>query len=428
MAVRLARLLAAICVFVAPPVLGAPRDVVEQVATLIENNYFDAAKAAQIATELRGEAQAGRFDRFADPRDLAARLTRQLRPLDHHFNVTWSSQAPVSRAPSAAASAPPMMSRETLDRRNAYGFRSVEMLPGAVGYIDMRTFADFRFGTRDEPARNAIDAALELVMRADAIIIDLRKNGGGSAAMVGYLVSAFTPSDADIYNVFHRRDGSESERPKESYPTPRVDIPLYVLVSGRTASAAEATAYTLQAARRAVIVGAMTSGAANPGGEFPVGDGFNVFVSTGTPVNAVTGSNWEGIGVKPDVPVAAEDALERATLLALEAILAKNPNGPEALDARWTLEALRAERAPRTGARLTDYSGTYADTTISATHTQLALRRGRRPALTLVRLEGDAFFVRGEPSYRVVFERDTAGKVKGFQLFRSSGQSTWFPK
>lgn len=426
MTARLSWLLFAVfCVVVAPPAIGAPREIVEQTATIIENNYFDAARAREIAKDFRADAQAGRFDALTDPRDLAAALTARLRPLDHHFNVTWTQRA--GTAPASAAV--PTMSQEVLDRRSAYGFRRVEMLPGAIGLIDMRTFAAFGFGKPDEPARKTVEAALALVSGADAVIIDLRNNGGGSPAMVGYLVSAFTPPDADIYNVFHSRDGTESERPRELYPKPRLDVPLYVLISGRTASAAEATAYTLQAARRAVIVGEVSSGAANPGGEIPVGDGFNVFVSMSTPINAVTGKNWDDVGVKPDVPVAAEHALQRAQILALEAILAKSSAGSEAqesVDARWALEALRAERAPRSGPPLTDYVGTYADTVIAATSGNLVLRRDRRPALTLLRLQGDVFFVKDEPFRRALFERDPAGKVKGFQLLRSSGQASWF--
>jgi C-terminal processing protease CtpA/Prc len=141
------------------------------------------------------------------------------------------------------------------------------MLPGSIGYIDMRTFADFSFGKPDEPARKAMEAALTLVSTADAVIIDLRNNGGGSPAMVGYVVSAFTPPGANIYSEFHHRDHTDSERPKESDPKPRLDVPLYILISGRTASAAESTAYTLQAAKRATVVGAVSGGAAHPGGE-----------------------------------------------------------------------------------------------------------------------------------------------------------------
>ena len=153
-----------------------------------------------------------------------------------------------------------------------------------------------------------------------------------------------------------------------------------------------------------------------------------MFVSTGTPVNPLTGKNWEGVGVQPDVRVPSERALERAEILALEGILAKNPRGPGALDTRWTLEALRAERTPPTGPPLAEYVGSYGDATVSAAASRLVLRRGRQPELTLGRLGGDAFFVRTEPFRRVVFERDADGKVKGFQFVRSSGQSVWYPR
>ena len=421
---------------------AAPRDVAQRVATLIENNYFDVTKAQSIAKDLREAAQSGRFDALTDPRDLAAKLTAQLQPLDHHFRVGWSPpEAPTSKPNSAeTAGSGPELSSETLDRRSAYGFRRVEMLPGAIGYIDMRSFADFSFGKPDEPARKAVEAALTLVSNADAVIIDLRENGGGSPSMVGYLVSAFTPPDANIYNEFQQREGSESERPKESYPKPRLDVPLYVLISGRTGSAAESTAYTLQAAKRAVIVGGVSAGAANPGGELPAGEGYSVFISTSTPINAVTGTNWEGVGVQPDVIVKnPERALERTEILALEAIL--KGNRPESIETRWTLEALEAEASPVKGPPLTDYVGTYAGAGISVENGYLALHRGRRPPWMLVRIHGDVFCVKDEPFRRVLFERGTSddhgedAKVHGhthavtrLELVRAGGVVIWFPK
>ena len=415
------------------PAPGAPREVAQQVATLIENNYFDASKAQSIAKDLREAAQKGRFDPLADPRDLAAKLTARLQPLDHHFRVRWSPPEPSASKGNSAEAAGPELSLETLERRNAYGFRRVEILPGSIGYIDLRSFADFSFGKPDEPARKAMEAALTLVSNADAVIIDLRNNGGGSPAMVGYLVSAFTPPGANIYNEFHQRDSSDSERPEESYPKPRLDVPLYVLISGRTGSAAESTAYTLQAAKRATIVGAVSVGAAHPGGEFPVGDGFFVFISTSQAINPITGTNWEGVGVKPDVTVSPEKALERAEVLALEAILKNSQplanSRPEDIETRWTLEALRAEASPVKGPPLTDYVGAYAGAEISTENGYLALRRGNRPPWALVRIRGDVFCVKDEPFRRVLFERDSAGHgVTRLELVRAGGAATWFLK
>jgi hypothetical protein len=416
-------LLAMGCMLGPATVRGAPREVVEQIASLIEDNYFDATRAGLIAGELRAQAQVGRFDALAEPQDLAAELTEVLRPRDHHFSVTWSQQDPAGPAITGAT-----LSAGTFERRNNFGFRRIEMLPGAIGYVDVRTFYDFASGKPEEPARRAADAVLALLLSGDAVIIDLRNNPGGSATMVGYLASAFTKPDADIYDVIHYRAGIESERPSDPYPHPRLDVPLYILISGRTASAAEAMAYELQAASRAVIVGEASSGAANPGGEFPVGEGFSVFVSIGTAVNPLTRTNWEGKGVQPDVHVPAEQALRRAQILALEEVLARAPEGSETEDTRWVLEALRAEHATRAGSPLADYVGDYTGAVISESNGTLALRRGRRPPWTLVRVRGDVFFVKDEPLRRVEFERGPAGEVKRFQLLSSSGRSIWARK
>lgn len=404
----------------APP---PPRETAARVAKAIEDTYFDPAKGKTVADGLRAAAARGEFDALTDPRDLARVLSDRLRPLDHHFNVSYDPEARPASTGGPASAAAARLSQAEQERRRNYGFHRVEMLPGAIGYIDMTGHADFAFGKPDDPARRAVDAALQLVSGADAVIIDLRDNGGGSPAMVGYLVSAFTPKDADIYNIFHSREGTESERPAETYPRPRLDVPLYILISGRTGSAAEATAYTLQAAGRAVIVGEASAGAANPGGTAALGDGFSVFVSDGTPVNPVTKANWEGVGVKPDVAVPATEALDRAQILALETVLAKRPSGPEALDNRWALEALKAEANPPAGIGGLDMlAGTYGEVTVTLEGSTLTLVRGRRPAWTLVPLGEGAFFVKGEPFRRVIFDADG----KALEIRFSSGQSMRF--
>jgi hypothetical protein len=422
-------LFAIFCMTLPLSAAGNSRDVVGHIATLIENNYFAPDRAAEIAKGLRHAASSGQFDRLKDPRDLAAALTSRLEPLDRHFLVTWTPQenSPAPR-PSTEDSGP-FVSFDTLARRNAYGFHRVEMLPGAIGYLDITTFADFSFSNPNEPARKTADAALALVSRADAIIIDLRNNGGGSPNMVGYLVSAFVPPGAEIYNTFHHRDSIESERPRQPYPTPLLNVPLYVLVSGRTASAAESTAYTLQAAKRAIVMGEPSAGAANPGGEFPAGDGFFVFISTSTTLNPITGTNWENSGVKPDVPINAQKSLERAEMMALETVLARSPGAPEATETRWVLEALRAQETPAAGPPLRDYAGSYATgARIAVENRHLVLGRGKRPPWPLVRIAGDVFAVMDEPYRRVIFERNPAHQVTRFELVRAGGPASWFTR
>jgi C-terminal peptidase prc len=178
-----------------------------------------------------------------------------------------------------------------------------------IGYIRLSTFMS-------NDGSQEFKQALKKLEKTKGLIIDLRGNPGGAPAMVGYLASAFTAHNASIYNVFHSRVGTVSEAPAEWYATPRVDVPVYVLIDGRTGSAAESFAYTLQQARRATIVGEHSGGAANPGRFFAAGHGFRVFVPTGSPVNPISRGNWEGTGVIPDVASSSDDALETALALA----------------------------------------------------------------------------------------------------------------
>jgi hypothetical protein len=447
---------------------AASTDPVGAVAQIIEDNYFDAGRARAIAEDLRKAVRDGEFRRYDDPRELASAVTERLKPHDAHFNVRWgepgsaptgSGQVVVRRGPAegpvTGAEAPgsgPVVVRRSVGepapggaqpgpgpeivRRGpgpggpggptarAGGVHRVERLPGNVGYLELREFANFRFGRPDEPARRAIEAALQLLADADAVIVDLRGNGGGSPAMVGYLTSAFTPRGADIYNTFHTRNGSFSEAPRDWHPDPRLDVPLHVLTSARTGSAAEAFVYTVQQAKRATIVGEASGGAANPGGEFDAGNGFFVFVSTGSPENPISHRNWEGTGVVPDVAVPQERALDEATRLAQEAIVAKAGNEDEAREARWALDAARAASGSRTVADTSRYAGRYGVWEVAAEAGRLTMRRGRWPAVDLLPLEADLFAWASDPRRRTRFERDAGGAPVALETLDATGSST----
>ena len=380
-----------------------PADTVEAVATRIERDFYDPARAREIAASLR--ADTGRYERFTNPYDLANALTVRLREFDRHFAVRWAGQsAPAGEPPSASSRPDP----EVAARRSGYGFRRVEILPGNVGYVDLRSFEPIDFANREWPVWAAADAALTMVSKADAVVFDLRNNGGGAPSMVGYLASAFVKPDADVYNVFHSRQGTQSEAPDVKYPRPILDKPVYILVSGRTGSAAEAFAYTLQAARRATVVGESSAGAANPGGPVPTGTGFTVFISNASPKNPLTGSNWETTGVVPDVKVASTDALVAAQRLALQTTLPKLP-AAEKVEAQWALEALGVDGAAQPD--LAGLAGDYGGLKVMLADGRLEVRQGRRPAQRLVPLASDLFFVEGDPGRRYVFERDSGGKA-----------------
>ncbi|MDB5429680.1 MAG: peptidase family protein [Caulobacter sp.] len=414
----------------APPVATAqqvkPRQVVAGIAQAIEDRYFDPAKGKQIADDLRAAAAKGEFDALTDPRDLAQALTRRLQPLDHHFNISWPVEPPPEgQGPGGPGPGPGPRPQgdNPFEVRENYGFRHADILPGNIGYIDLHQFSDIDFDDPNSGARAAADAALAMVSHTDAVIIDLRDNGGGSPAMVGYLTSAFTPKGADIYNTFHSRRGDMSEAPGVYYPHPRLTVPVYILISARTGSAAEALTYTLQTAGRAVIVGETSGGAANPGGPVPAGNRFAVFVSQGAPENPISHKNWEGGGVQPDVAVPAAEALTRARILILENLAKADMPDDQKTANQWALEGLRAENAPPLAINAGDYVGAYSGVTIAATPDGLTYQRGRRPAWSLVALGPDRFTVRGEPTRRITFQRDASGKVVALDFTTADGPS-----
>lgn len=285
-----------------------PREEVRVVGEVIAAHHYDASQGRSIAEALRKEASQGAFDSIEDPKDLAARLTSRLREIDRHFRVVWGE-------PSSAPRAPARGSKERSTNAE-HGVGRVERLPGNVGYIELLEATHIDFKDPASPVRAKIDGVLAQLRDADALILDLRTNGGGSPATVGYLVSAFVSPNDDVYNRFHTRDAVFSERPDVLYPDPLLETPLFILVGPGTASAAESLAYTLQSCDRAILVGERTAGAANPGDFFKTASGYSVFVPTGSPRNPRTRRNWEGEGVLPDVSVAGSDALPRAHELA----------------------------------------------------------------------------------------------------------------
>lgn len=297
------------------PVTAEERDAVaERIGTLLAERYVFADKGIEAGAYVRERIEAGAYDDATDPDSFAAALTRDLQHVtrDKHLRVRH-------RAPQQGPGGPPDPLREQLSQRERnraanLGIQSVEILDGNVGYLDLRFFPP------EEDVREAYDAAMRLLANVDALIIDERQHGGGSPSGVRYLSSYFF-SEPTHLNSLHWREG-DMENVEEFWThtdiggTARPDLPLFVLTSTRTFSGAEEFANNMKELGRATIVGETTGGGANPGGTMPAGQRFGVFVPVGRAVNPISGTNWEGVGVTPDVEVSADEALDRALELA----------------------------------------------------------------------------------------------------------------
>ena len=199
------------------------------------------------------------------------------------------------------------------------GFVKVEELAGNVGYVKFNMFAD------PEVCGPTATAAMNFVANSDALIVDLRDNGGGDPKMVAYICSYLFSKRTHLNDLWTRKTNATEEFWTSDVPGRRLadDRPVYVLTSRRTFSGAEEFTYNLKNLKRATIVGETTGGGANPGGPERVGEHFELFVPSGRAINPITKTNWEGTGVEPDVQVAEADALGTAHAMALEKIVAK---------------------------------------------------------------------------------------------------------
>lgn len=388
----------------------ASHAAVVRVAETVRANYWDTEAGERIAASLHRRAALGEFDGHTHPAELASALSAALSGHDRHFRVTWTP--PGDAVPRDRHRVPlDTASRTQRERRSGYGLRRVERVPGNIGVLELTHFSGTPGEGPDGPARRQIDAALDVLAGVDALIIDLRGNSGGSPAMVGYLASAFLPPGVDAYNRFRHRDGSTSEAPTEPHPRPDPHVLIFALVGPRTASAAEAFAYTLQQAGRAQIVGATSAGAANPGTTFELEDGLNVFVSTGSPLNPLSGENWEGRGVQPDRSTTVDTAESTAYRMALEAGAA-HLAGPAAEEIRWLLDALEPAAGIHIDAAL---AGRYGDAELLQRADGLWLRQGRRPERHLQPLSAELFAFADDPTRRLRIHR-TGGAIVALEL------------
>lgn len=302
------------------------RATVTEIAAVVGREYMDPEMGDRLAEYLLRRLQEGQYANAGTPEALAARLTQELvmESQNKHLAVAVIRQA-------VGASGTPMEARvreETVRRTNG-GVQRVEILPGNVGYFSLTAF------WRVEEARDAIANAMGLLANADALIIDMRKNGGGSpdtvALLMGYL---FEQPALPLFDIVSRA----GERVAYATPSPGASErnerrPLYVLTARGTFSGGEGLAFLLQERARAEVIGERTPGAANPGRPYPVNALFEVTVTNGTLRSAVTGKNWEGNGVTPDIIVPGSDALRLAQSRALQRLI-----GSAAGDWRMRLE------------------------------------------------------------------------------------------
>jgi retinol-binding protein 3 len=297
------------------PVDAAARGaVIETLATRIESGYVVPEVGQLAARELRKAAVGGSYDTYATARAFAEKVTLDLRSVskDRHLAL-YFDPAP---KPAPGAPAPQLLTRERFN----YGFNKLESLPGNVGYLEIGSFANL-----DERSKETASTFLSALSNFDSIILDLRRNGGGNTPMAAYVASYFLgPKPVRLSTIYWRDENRTIDVMTSEVVTGRrsLDRDLFLLVGPSTFSAAEDFSYSLQQLKRATLVGETTGGGAHMGkGLQRLSPLFTAFIPIGQSINPITNSNWEGMGVAPDVKVPADKALQEAHRLAIIKLL-----------------------------------------------------------------------------------------------------------
>jgi len=393
------------------------KEVVESLGKLMKENYVFPDKGLAMASFLNEKLQQGKYDHFSNAQKFTRQLTEDMQSVTHdkHIQVIHAPEQVVLQRKNNSLSSDPEIVKN-LKRKN-FGFEIVEILPGNIGYLNLTSFGD------PEIAGDTAVAAMNYLANSDALIIDLRNNGGGMPAMIQLITSYLYGSESVHLNNFYWRP---SDLNTQTWTLPYVqgkrmpNTEVYILTSQQTFSAAEEFSYNLKHLKRAILIGETTMGGAHPGGMQIVNDNFMLWVPSGRAINPITNTNWEGVGVQPHILVNKQEALLRAQIEALSSLSKKSSDKAYY---RWHLQSIQAELTPviLDEKLLLQYEGDYGNRVLTVENNELYYQRRGRDKVKLIPLKSDLFYLEGDKEFRIKIIKDK-DKVVALRGEFSNGQ------
>ena len=399
------------------------KEVVQSITKLMNENYIFPDVAKDMGDLINKKLSKGKYKTKGSPYELAEQLTSDLQSVskDLHIRVIFDPKG-VEQHRKQIAEPEMDLPTEYLQsmRRSNFGFKQVEILDGNIGYLNLTGFYETEYG-----GETAV-AAMNMLSNTDALIIDLRKNGGGSPTMIQLISSYLFESEPVHLNNFYWRP---SDKHTQTWTLPHVsghrrpNRDVYVLTSKQTFSAAEEFSYNLQNLERAILIGETTGGGAHPGGTLVASDRFLVGVPQGRAINPITKTNWEGIGVKPDIESKAENALTLGIRKALDKLSEQNSDKTGDYY-RWHLATIKAKINPVTVGEntLKSYAGQYGPRNLIIEDGELFYQRDGRPKYLLQALNNELFVLADDSGFRLkIIKKD--GEIFALQGLYENGSS-----
>lgn len=394
-----------------------PRSIVTEVRRIIAERYVLPERRPALDALLARGLETGRYD-TRDPAVLAERINADLATAnDGHLNFGYNPRQAQMLGTPRSDDGPPPEAFVRLARAANHGVSELRVLPGNIRYMRYDGF----IWTGPESAA-ALDNAMRFLAGGDAIVIDIRHNGGGSPQAVQYLVSHFLPPNRPLVE-FHMGGRTEPDRLSTLAELPAGRLtgrPFYLLTSRHSASAAEEFSGHVAGFQLGELVGDRTAGAAFRNDLVPIADAFVLSVSVGRPVLAATGGDWERTGIAPTMPAPVESALEAAQVHALRR-LASAAQGQDRERLEAVAETADARLTPRQpGQDLATYVGTYGERTVRTDGDRLLYQLGERPPVALIPLGGNRFGFEHDAMLRIDFQV-AEGRAVSFDLGPAGG-------
>jgi C-terminal processing protease CtpA/Prc len=391
--------------------------MVDSIAKLVEKYYVSIDVGEKISDTLLKKNKAKIYSKILDPKKLANQLTADLRSVngDLHMYVQYRLKSDEKK--------PKTISKKVDEwgKWSNYGFNEIKVLDGNIGYLKISHFTNWK---SFEAAKKVITSSINNLKNTDALILDVRNNSGGFEAIVAYLISYFYDGESIHLSDYYYRYANERYGVHTTVDIPGTklpNIPLYVLVNGRTASAGESLAYMLKHLKRATVIGEVTAGAGNGAMRHRVNDEFLVTIASEETINTVTKTSFEKVGVIPNIKTSSEDAYNTGYRLALEHLKKTNDsihpsNYDKVLEFISTKKEVKTTGSKAYQKYVGRYKGTLAEIIISIKGEHLyAEIVGRSGQIKLIPKGSHIFLVDGEKE-RIRFvlnEKNEAIKLVG---------------
>ncbi len=399
--------------------------LVDSLSRALKTYYTYPEKAYDMTGYLKAQLKRGVYKRYTDPTELAYRLETDIRHVhyDAHLHVVFAPglHAPKDLSPAERERA--YQEQLTTEKENNFNFRKAEILPGNIGYFRFDGFT----GSIQE-AKPIVTGALTFLSNTKALIIDLRFNGGGST--IGQFTSYFFKQKTHLYDQVStfNKDTLALQTDPLSTNGLALMMPVYILTSKHTASAAEAFAASMQNLKRAVIIGDTSLGASHFTGIFPIGQSFIAKIPFARPVSTATFKDWEGVGVIPNIVVPASKALHEAQERIYIELLSSAKSEKEKRVLSWGNNTLKAEQSPASPAAsiLSNYTGTFSGGIHFYVESgNLFCKNPERGGTDVFQLKAisDHIFLLDENA-QVEFVKDARGKYSSLNLLWKDGNIT----